>query len=88
MENLMQRYDVVVVGSGPGGATVAKELAAKGKLALILEWGSGSPVSAHRLKQTWQALRWLGWPGKGLLVTKGLMAVVRGVCKGGSSTFF
>ena len=31
--------DVIVVGSGPGGATVARELTQKGKTVLILERG-------------------------------------------------
>jgi choline dehydrogenase-like flavoprotein len=31
--------DVIVVGSGPGGATVARELTRKGKNVLILERG-------------------------------------------------
>ncbi len=37
-------YDVIVIGSGPGGATVAKDLTDKGKKVLILEWGSNTPV--------------------------------------------
>jgi choline dehydrogenase-like flavoprotein len=33
------RYDVIIIGSGPGGGTVALELAATGKKILILERG-------------------------------------------------
>ena len=33
-------YDAIVVGSGPGGATVAKELAAASQRVVILEYGS------------------------------------------------
>ena len=33
------QYDVIVVGSGPGGSTVAWELARAGKRVLILERG-------------------------------------------------
>lgn len=43
---------VIVVGTGPGGATVARELARRGKKVLILEWGpavtSGAPRGGHR----------------------------------------
>ena len=34
-----QIYDYIIVGSGPGGATVAKELAEKKKKVLIVEYG-------------------------------------------------
>lgn len=37
------KIDAVVVGSGPGGATVARELALKGKNVTILEWGKHNP---------------------------------------------
>lgn len=37
--NVMQKYDYIVVGTGPGGATVAKELSKKKKKILILEYG-------------------------------------------------
>jgi len=33
------RSDVIVVGSGPGGATVARQLARAGENVLLLEWG-------------------------------------------------
>lgn len=52
------KFDVIVVGTGPGGATVAKELSKKNKKVLILERGGNSPVKdslssmASILKQT------------------------------------
>lgn len=38
------QFDAVVVGSGPGGATVARELSKRGGRVLILERGSDAPV--------------------------------------------
>jgi len=37
--SIQRQSDVIVVGSGPGGATVARELAHKGKSVLLLERG-------------------------------------------------
>jgi len=42
-------FDVIVVGSGPGGATTSKELAARGKRVLILEWGRKSSLNRKLL---------------------------------------
>lgn len=39
----MRPFDVVVVGSGPGGAATARELAARGMRVLILERGRNRP---------------------------------------------
>lgn len=36
---MTKKYDVIVVGSGPGGATVAREMARAGKEVLLLEKG-------------------------------------------------
>jgi choline dehydrogenase-like flavoprotein len=78
-------YDVIVVGSGPGGATVAKELTDKGKNVLILEWGSNAPVKGSLT----QFITHAGIPGKNLLFTdKKLLGMVRGTCTGGSSIFY
>jgi choline dehydrogenase-like flavoprotein len=35
----IERYDVIVIGSGPGGASVAHKLATTGKRILLLERG-------------------------------------------------
>jgi hypothetical protein len=37
-------FDAIVVGSGPGGATVARELSKRGQKVLILERGGNSPL--------------------------------------------
>ena len=82
--NNNQRYDAVIVGSGPGGATVAKELSKKGKKVLILEWGPGKPVRGNFIQYIAEQLI----PGKSLLVTPDLLPVVRGITTGGSSMFY
>ena len=76
--------DAIVVGTGPGGATVARELSRLGKRVLILEWG-GKPVVTGSL---WQALRELGMPGRSLFLTGRGIAVVRGITTGGSSIYY
>ena len=74
-------YDVIVIGSGPGGATVAAELSKRGKKVLILEWGSGA-----RIKGTMMQSAIIGLiPGRGLFFTPEILALVRGVTLGGSS---
>ncbi len=80
-----KKYDVVIIGSGPGGATVAREMTEKRKKVLILEWGSNAPVNGSLSQFTANA----GVPGKSVLFTnKRLLAMFRGVCTGGSSIFY
>jgi choline dehydrogenase-like flavoprotein len=74
-------FDAIVVGSGPGGATVANELSKRGKRILILEWGSGSPIKGTLLQSASIALT----PGRGLLFTQQMLALIRGITLGGSS---
>ncbi|MCM5681410.1 GMC family oxidoreductase N-terminal domain-containing protein [Schlegelella sp. S2-27] len=77
-------YDLIVVGTGPGGATVARDMALRGRKVLILEWGAGGPVRGT----VGQALTELMVPGKCLLFTPQGLGLVRGVATGGSSLFY
>jgi choline dehydrogenase-like flavoprotein len=77
-------WDVIVVGTGPGGATVARELARRGKHVLMLEWGAGGPIRGTFS----QGLRELLQPGKSLLLTNDCLGMVRGITTGGSSLFY
>jgi choline dehydrogenase-like flavoprotein len=85
MEALQKKYDVIVVGSGPGGATVSKELSQNGKKVLILEWGTNEPLKGTFL----QSIKMIGTPGKSVLFTnKNLHVLLRGITTGGSSVFY
>ena len=77
-------YDAIVVGSGPGGATVAKELSQAGKKVLILEWGQHKPLQGNMV----QAGLSMAIPGKSLLLTPDFAGVFRGIISGGSSVFY
>ncbi|HPG50217.1 MAG TPA: GMC family oxidoreductase [Spirochaetota bacterium] len=79
-----QHFDVIVVGTGPGGATVAKELSAKGKRVLMLEWGPGDPVKGNFRQYFFEQLV----PGKCMLITNQFLGMVRGITTGGSSLFY
>lgn len=68
-----QSFDVIVIGSGPGGASVATELSRQGKKVLILEWGSGAVIKGNMLQTTEMALI----PGRGLFFTPELLSLVR-----------
>jgi choline dehydrogenase-like flavoprotein len=84
MKSIDQKFDTIVVGTGPGGATVARELSRKGKKVLILERG-GNPKLRGSL---WQYILYQCIPFKSLLFTPGFIGVVRGLITGGSSIFY
>ncbi len=85
MDILNQNYDAIIVGTGPGGASLAKDLSNKGKKVLVLEWGQNKPVSGT----LWRYIREQCWPGKGMLIVwRNLLGMVRGITTGGSSIFY
>ncbi len=75
-------YDAVIVGSGPGGASVARELARRGLRVLILEQGSAAPVAGTLGQMASMA----AVPGKGAFFHRDASLLVRGITAGGSST--
>ncbi|MCP4690404.1 MAG: GMC family oxidoreductase [Desulfobacterales bacterium] len=77
-------YDAIVVGTGPGGGTMARELSKKGKKCLILEWGPDPVLHGTAT----EFFRNLFLPFKSLLITDKLLGMVRGIITGGSSVFF
>ena len=77
-------FDTIVVGTGPGGATVARELSRRGHRVLMLERGRNDPIRGS----VWQTNRDLLWPGRGLSFTPELCSVCRGITTGGSSIFY
>ena len=84
MEAKRGEFDAVVIGSGPGGATVSRELSQHGKRVLILEWGAYKPVTGSAVQMFQDCFV----PGKSLFITKNLLAMVRGITTGGSSLYY
>jgi choline dehydrogenase-like flavoprotein len=82
MEGMTQgTYDAIVIGSGPGGAMLARDLTRKGARVLILERGSAAAIKGTMLQTMSMALV----PGRNLLLTQELLALVRATILGGSS---
>jgi choline dehydrogenase-like flavoprotein len=74
-------YDVIVVGSGPGGATVARDLARQGRRVLILERGDNAPLRGSLLHMA--AIGAI--PGRGAFINRDFSLLVQGITTGGSS---
>ena len=82
--NKKKDMDFIIVGSGPGGATVAKELSLRKKKVRILEWGDNDTLTGS----FWYGARTLLTPGKGMLFTSQLLGMVRGITCGGSTVHY
>ena len=84
MQSQLKEFDAIVVGSGPGGASVAKELSRNGKRVLILEWGDNDPVRGTIGYNIPRGLT----PGKSMLITGQGLGMARATTTGGSSVFY
>ncbi|MEQ9318131.1 MAG: NAD(P)-binding protein, partial [Polyangiaceae bacterium] len=81
--------DVVIVGSGAGGAVVARLLAEAGERVVVLEEGPHVPLSKYRQMRPSQHLRSV-WRDGGMTLAVGVgdtptINVTMGRCVGGSS---
>ncbi len=80
--------DVVVVGSGPGGSTVTRDLTLKGKKVILLEMGKDVPPIGKAIRGGSQYMGGFRPLGKGMLISKEKTLMVRGVTTGGSSMMY
>jgi choline dehydrogenase-like flavoprotein len=81
-EPVPSSFDAVIVGSGPGGAAVARELAMRGRRVLVLEQGSAAPLRGTLAQMAGIA----AVPGKGAFFNADASLLVQGVAAGGSTT--
>jgi choline dehydrogenase-like flavoprotein len=75
------QFDAIVVGTGPGGASVARELAMNGARVLMLEQGGAEPLRGSLVQMAGMA----AVPGKGAFIHRDASLLVRAITLGGSS---
>lgn len=81
---LGDKYDVIIVGSGPGGGSVANELIQRGWKTLVIEKGSQEPIKGTAAQLISMALI----PGKSLHFTEQMVGLIHGITLGGSSVIY
>jgi len=79
-----EEFDAIIVGTGPGGGSVASELGKLGWKLLILEKGEGKPIEGTATQLISMALI----PGKSLHFTEQLLGLIHGITVGGSSIIY
>ena len=82
MQPVPSSFDAIVVGTGPGGASVARELARRGARVLMLEQGDAAPIAGTLAQMAARA----AVPGKGAFLHRDLSLLVRALTAGGTST--
>jgi choline dehydrogenase-like flavoprotein len=82
MTGVAPGHDVIVVGSGPGGASVARELARRGARVLLLERGGSAPLAGTLSQMGAMA----AVPGRGAFLHRDASLLVRALTTGGTST--
>ncbi len=71
--------DTIIIGTGPGGAYLARELQRAGRHVTVLERGGNHAFSDNSLTQV---------PMLGMVFTDGIQSIMRGVTVGGSSMLY
>lgn len=82
MRTISKKTDVVVAGSGPGGATVARQLARAGKSVLLLEKGRDQKMIGNHLSALLYADK------MGLSFTEEGLNIIRALITGGSTVLY
>ena len=84
MSSSDNQFDAIVVGTGPGGGIVARDLVNYGRKVLILERGDYEPT-----RGAFSQMLGRGWiPGSQLPVTYGGKPIVRGITTGGTLNIY
>ena len=78
---MAKEYDAVVVGSGPGGASVARDLCRAGRKVILLEKGPDSKRAGHSLAALYHA-------DVANALPIGHAAMIRGIAVGGTTLLY